>query len=126
MLDPLAYCVTNMYKQFKYLIWFRLKLDITKTPLKYHLLLRIDNIQLWLYCSNVNCLYLESRCIFQKMTAILNFGSHFGSYVNYYKSETFLLPNKTFVDILICVLHEIALCRWLKRFVSIQSRPSWN
>ena len=65
-------------------------------------------------------------CIFLEMAVILNFGGHFGSYINYYKSETFLLPNKTFVDIFICVLQEIVLCRWLKRFFSIQSRPSWN
>ena len=45
-----------------------------------------------------------------KMAAILNFGGHFGSYVNYYKSETFLMPNKAFVDIFICVLQEIVLC----------------
>ena len=33
------------------------------------------------------------------MAAILNFGGHFGSYINYYKSETFMMPNKPFVDI---------------------------
>ena len=38
------------------------------------------------------------------------FGGYFGSYINYYKSETFLMPNKTFVDIFICVLQEIVLC----------------
>ena len=26
------------------------------------------------------------------------FGGHFGSYINHFKSETFLMPNKTFVD----------------------------
>ena len=41
------------------------------------------------------------------MAAILNFGSHFGSYINYYKSETFLSPNKTFVDIFSGLLQEI-------------------
>ena len=46
-------------------------------------------------------------CIFLEMATILNFGGHFGSYVNYYKSETFLIPNKTFVDIFIGVLQEI-------------------
>ena len=40
------------------------------------------------------------------MAAILNFGGHFGSYIHYYKSETFLMPNKTFVDIFIGVLQE--------------------
>ena len=35
------------------------------------------------------------------MAAILNFGSHFGSYINYYKSETFLMINIPSVDILI-------------------------
>ena len=63
---------------------------------------------------------------FLEMAVILNFGGHFGSYINYYKSETFLMPNKTFVDISIGVLQEIVLCRWLKRFFSIQSRSSWN
>ena len=43
----------------------------------------------------------------------------FGSYVNYYKSETFLLAYKTFVDIFICVLQVIVLCRWLKKNFSI-------
>ena len=51
---------------------------------------------------------------------------HFRSYINYYKPETFLMPNKTFVDIFIGVLQERVLCRWLKRFFLIQSRPSWN
>ena len=41
----------------------------------------------------------ESICIFQKMAAILNFGGHFRTYINYYKFEIFLMPNKTFVDI---------------------------
>ena len=43
------------------------------------------------------------------MAAFFNFGGHFGSFVNYYKSETFLMPNKTFVDIFIGVLQEIVL-----------------
>ena len=30
------------------------------------------------------------------MAAILNFGGHYGSYINYYQSETFLMPSKTF------------------------------
>ena len=50
------------------------------------------------------------------MAAILNFGGHFGSYINYYKSETFLMPNKSFVDIFIGLLQEIVLCRCLNRF----------
>ena len=32
------------------------------------------------------------------MAAILNFGGHFGSNINNYKSEIFLMLNKTFVD----------------------------
>ena len=32
------------------------------------------------------------------------FGGHFGSYIIYYKSGTFLMPNKTFVDIFIGLL----------------------
>ena len=54
-------------------------------------------------------------CIFLEMATISNFGGHFGSYINYYKSETFLMPNKTFVDMLMGVLQDIVLCRWLKR-----------
>ena len=54
------------------------------------------------------------------------FRHHFGFYVNYYKSETFLLPNKTFLDIFIGLLQEIVLCRCLKRFFSIKPRPFWN
>ena len=42
------------------------------------------------------------------MAVILNFRGHFGSYINYYKSETF-------VDIFIGVLQEIVLCRWYKK-----------
>ena len=49
----------------------------------------------------------ESIYIFQKMAAILNFGGHFVSYINYYKSETFLMPTKTFVDISISLLQEL-------------------
>ena len=41
------------------------------------------------------------------MATILNFVGHFGSYVNYYKSETFLMAYKTFVDIFIGILQEI-------------------
>ena len=48
-----------------------------------------------------------SICIFLEMAAILNFGGHFVSYINYYKSETFLMPNKTFVDISISLLQEL-------------------
>ena len=44
------------------------------------------------------------------LAAILNFDGHFESYINYYKSETFLMPSKTFVDIFIGVLQEIVLC----------------
>ena len=44
------------------------------------------------------------------MAAILNFGGYFGCHVNYYKSETFLMPYKTFVDNFIGVLQEIDLC----------------
>ena len=46
-------------------------------------------------------------CFFQKMFAILNFGGHFGSIINYYKYESFLMPYKTFEDIFIGVLQEI-------------------
>mgnify|MGYP003692024683 CR=1 FL=1 len=60
------------------------------------------------------------------LAAILNFDGHFESYINYYKSETFLMPSKTFVDIFIGLLQEIVLCGCLKRFFSIKSRPSWN
>ena len=42
---------------------------------------------------------LNQYAFSKKMAVILNFGGHFGSYINYYKSETFLMPNKTFVDI---------------------------
>ena len=48
-----------------------------------------------------------SMFIFLEMAAILNFGGHFGFYINYYKSETFLMPNKTFVDISISLLQEL-------------------
>ena len=41
------------------------------------------------------------------MAAILNFDGHFGPYVNYYKYETFLMPNKTYVDIFICVFQKM-------------------
>ena len=50
---------------------------------------------------------------------------HFDFYVNYFKSETFLMPNKTFLDIF-GLLQEIVLCRCLKRFFSIKPRPFWN
>ena len=61
-------------------------------------------------------------------TAILYMDGHCGSYVNTYKSEIFLMPNKTFVDIFIstCILQEIVLCRCFKIFFLIKSQPSWN
>ena len=60
------------------------------------------------------------------MAAIFNFGGHYKSFISYYKSETFLMPSKTFVDIFIGLLQEIVLCSCLKRFFSIKSRPSWK
>ena len=54
------------------------------------------------------------------------FGGHFGSYINYYKFETFLMPNETFVDIFIGLMQEIYLFRCLNRFFSIKSQPSCN
>ena len=50
------------------------------------------------------------------MAAILNFGGHSGSYINYHKSETFLMPNKTFVDIFLSLLQELILYRCLQSF----------
>ena len=41
------------------------------------------------------------------MAAILICSGHLGSYINYYKSETFLMPYKTFVDIFVGVLQEL-------------------
>ena len=40
------------------------------------------------------------------------FGGHFGSYSNHFKSETFLMPNK---KNLCRLLQEIILCRCLKK-----------
>ena len=54
------------------------------------------------------------------------FGGQFGSYINHYESETFLMPNKTFVDNFIGLLQEFVLCGCLKRFFSIKLRPSWD
>ena len=34
-------------------------------------------------------------------------GGYFVSYINYNKSDTFMKPNKTFVDIFICLSQEI-------------------
>ena len=48
----------------------------------------------------------------------------FKSYVHYYKYETFLVSNKTCVNIFIGLLQEF-FCRCLKKF-SIKSLPSWN
>ena len=45
------------------------------------------------------------------MAAILNCGVHLGSYIKNYKPITFLIPNKTFVDIFIGLLQVIVLCR---------------
>ena len=45
------------------------------------------------------------------------FGGYFGSYINYYKSETFLMPNKTFVDNFIGLFQENILCMFKKIFV---------
>ena len=55
-----------------------------------------------------------------------HFDGHFGFYIDYYRSETFWMLNKTFVDNFIGLSQEIVLCRCLKRFFSILSRPSWN
>ena len=60
----------------------------------------------------------ESIRIFLEMAAILNFGGHFGSYINYYKSETFLMLNKAFVGNSISLLQEIVLCRCLKKILN--------
>ena len=46
------------------------------------------------------------------------FCGQFGFYINYYKYETFLIPNKTFVDIYIGLLQEIVLCRCYTDFIN--------
>ena len=52
-------------------------------------------------------------------------GGHFGSYINYYKSETFLMPNKTFVYIFIGLLQNKLFCvDVLKDFFSFKLWPS--
>ena len=50
-----------------------------------------------------------------------DFGGNFGSYINYYKSKTFLMPNETFIDYFVGLI----ISR-LRRFFSIKWRPSWN
>ena len=52
------------------------------------------------------------------MAAIFNFWGHFESYINntYYKSETFLMPNKTFVDIFIGLLQKLFYINVYKDF----------
>ena len=47
------------------------------------------------------------------------FGSHCGSYINYYKFETFLMSYKNPVDIFVGLVHEIVLCRCLKLFCAV-------
>ena len=66
----------------------------------------------------------ESIFIFLEMAAILNVGGHFGSYIKYYTSETFLNPNihVTYVDNFIGLLQEIDLWKCLKKLFSIQWR----
>ena len=54
--------------------------------------------------------FLNQYSFAKTMAAILNFGGHFGTYINYDKSETFLMPNKTIVDIFIGVFQENVLC----------------
>ena len=49
------------------------------------------------------------------MAAIFNLVANFWSYLNYFKSETFLIPNKTFVEIYIGLLQDIVLCRCFKK-----------
>ena len=44
---------------------------------------------------------------FPRIGRHFEFESYFGSYINHYKYETFLMPNKTFVEILISLLQEI-------------------
>ena len=46
-------------------------------------------------------------CIFLEMAVIFNFGGHFGSYINNYQSEQFLMPSITFVDISIGLLQKL-------------------
>ena len=55
---------------------------------------------------------------FQKNVRHFEFGGHFGFYIDYYRSETFLMLNKTStsVDNFIGLSQEIVLCRCFKRF----------
>ena len=48
------------------------------------------------------------------------FWRYFGSYINYYKSETFLMPYKTCIGIFINLLQEIVSSKCLKRFFLIK------
>ena len=48
---------------------------------------------------------------FQKNVRHFEFDGHFGFYNDYYRSETFLMLDKTSVDNLIGLSQEIVLCR---------------
>ena len=57
----------------------------------------------------LKCSFKKKHMHFPRIGRHFEFGGHFGSNINYYKSETFLMPNKTFVDIFIGVLQEMFL-----------------
>ena len=63
--------------------------------------------KLFVFCINIHL---------SRIGRHFEFGGHFGAYINYYKSETFLMGTKTFVDNFIGSLQEIVLCRSFNRF----------
>ena len=63
--------------------------------------------KLLVFCINMNL---------PRIGHYFKFGGHFRYYINYYKSSTFLIPYKTFVDIFIDLLQVTALNKCLKRF----------
>ena len=65
--------------------------------------------------SQIHCMYIQSRThlifrLFHRNSRHFEFSDYFGSYVNYYKSKTFLMP--------IGLLQEFVLCRCKKIFLN--------
>ena len=85
-----------------------------------------ENNELWLYCNNVKLFLFSINVHFPRNGRHFKYKWPFGFYIKNYISETFLMPNKTFVYVFIGLLQEFVLCRCLKIFFSIKSRRSLN
>ena len=76
----------------------RLYVYITTTPFKYRLIFRMDITFNYDFIKTLKISCFVSVSIFKESDPRIEFAGHFGYYINYFKFETFIMPNEFFED----------------------------